>query len=481
MVTRARAQVAPRLALAADDERTAAEVARVAAERGLPVDRLGLEAAVGAPVGAIAFVPGTAIDPARAAALAPLCAAAAENRRPVILLAGVERGRGRAADERTAALAHLRAHGAIPLDDPDAWFESCVLMAAYGPPPGLRVAIVAPPGGWLALAAAGLAAEDDVRGGRFGLHDPESESTPIPADLVLVDARLEAPTPERSGRALVVPVVARAELLVPDGRTALVGLRAALAAARAVGRHAERMGAGLGPAPLTDAKRLKPDRARADKAFAGAQGGRLGDHEAKLLLSAYGTAVTRQAVASTPSAAVRYAQTLGWPVEIKTWDAALASERAGGAVVTGIRNPPDVRRAYGAVATAGGLEAGVPVIVRQTPPPGRELAVRFEPHAALGWIALVDVPGSGARTVAPAPLRGADAEDLAAALEASRAGDAPLDRAALADLLVRASFAAFHDDAVAALDLARVVVGKKGEGAVVVDARVELKPARRRG
>ena len=135
MVTRARAQAAPRLALAAEDERTAGEVARVAGERGVPVERLELAAAIGAPVGAIAYVPAGPIDAARAAALAPLCAAAAENRRPVILLAALERARGRAADERTAALAFLRTHGAVPLDEPDAWFEAAVLMAAYGPPP----------------------------------------------------------------------------------------------------------------------------------------------------------------------------------------------------------------------------------------------------------------------------------------------------------------------------------------------------------
>jgi len=35
-----------------------------------------------------------------------------------------------------------------------------------------------------------------------------------------------AVAPDRVGRALVVPVVARAELLPPEDRTALVGLRA---------------------------------------------------------------------------------------------------------------------------------------------------------------------------------------------------------------------------------------------------------------
>lgn len=481
-----RAETAPRVAIAADDDRTAGEVARVATERGVPVERLGLEAAVVAPVGAIAYAPAAPPDAARAAKLARLCAAAAENRRPIVLLTAFERTRGRAAEERSAAIAFLRAHGAIPLEDPDAWFEAAVLMAAHGAPPGPRIAVIAPPGGWLALSATALAAEEEARGGaRLAVHDPippesTEETTRLPADLVLVDGRIDTPTPERVGRALVVPVVARAELLPPNGRTALVGLRAALAAAAAVGRHTERMAQGLGPAPVADGKRFKPDRARIDKAFAAATDDRCGDHETKLLLSAYGAAVTRQAVAATPSAAVRYAQTLGWPVEIKPWDPAAPIEQDGGAaVLQAARNPPDVRRAFAAAANAAGLPVGVAVIVRQPPPVGRELAATLARHAELGWTLFVDVPGAGRQLAAPAPLRRADADEIAAALESSRAGDAPPDRGALAELLVRASFAAVaHEDVIDRLELHRIVVGPKGEGALLVDARVLLRRRR---
>jgi len=471
MVTRARAQAAPRVALAADDERTAVEVARVAGERGVPVERLALESAVAAPVGAIAYAPEAAPDAARAATLARLAAAAAENRRPIVMLCAFGRPRpGRAAEERAIVFAHLRAHGAVLCDDPDAWFETAVLLAAYGAPAGPRVALVAPPGGWLAAQAAALAAEET--GGRL-LYPPDGpgESDELPADLVLVDARLDAPAASRAGRALVVPLAARAELMPGGERTALVGLRAALAAAAAAARHAARLAQGVGPAPAAEAKRLKVDRARADKAMA-VGGERLGDQESKLLLSAYGVPVTRQAVAHTPSAAVRYAEQIGWPVEMLPWD----PERDG-AAVTGVRNPPDVRRGFGAAASAAGLAVGVPIIVRQTPPAGRSLAARVERHASLGPMLLLDVPGAGP-VAAPAPLRRADADELAAALEASRAGDAPPDRAALAELLQRASFAAVHDESIEALVLTRIVVGAKGEGAMAVDARVRLKRKR---
>ncbi len=484
MVTRARAQVAARVALAADDERTATEVARLAAERGVPFERLSLESAIGAPVGAIAYAPADPPDAARAAHLARLAAAAAENRRPIVLLAPHARGRGKAAkihDEQIAALAFLRAHGVVPVDDPDAWFETAVLLAVHGAPAGARVAIVAPPGGWLALQAEALSAEDQTRfpmHGDGGGEDAEGAAM-APTDMVLVDARLESPAVDRAGKALIVPVVARAELIPPDGRTPLVGLRAALAAAGAAARHGERLRQGLGPAPVADSKRLKVDRDRGEKALAGSDE-KLGDHEAKRLLAAYGVGVTRQAVASTPSAAVRYAQTLGWPVEIKPWDPQQPTERDGGSVVTGVRNPPDVRRAFASAATAGGLEVGVPVIVRGTPIAGRELSATITRFGPLGWTVLVTARGGEPPLAAPAPLRRADADELALVLEASRAGDAPPDRAALADLLVRASFIAVeHEQLIDAIDLGRILVGRKGEGAMVVDARVKLRRKKR--
>jgi hypothetical protein len=320
----------------------------------------------------------------------------------------------------------------------------------------------------------------EARGGpRIPVTDEDvpGEDGKSPTDLVLVDGALAAPlTP---GRALVVPVVARAEL-IQEGGTALVGLRAALAAAIACGRHAERLAQGLGPAPATEVKRLKVDRARVDKALARA-GDRLGDHEAKLLLSAYGAPVTRQGVAMSPSAAVRYAQQLGWPVEVKPWDAQVAGELDGGPLVGAVRNPPDARRAFASVSSQAGLAVGSPVIVRATLPPGRDLSARLERLSDVGWTLIVDLPGATRTLAAPAPLRRVDADELSAGLEASRAGDAPPDRAAMAELLLRASFAAVDgEDDVEAIDLLRVVVGPRGAGATIADARVRLRKRRDR-
>ncbi|MFH0902342.1 MAG: acetate--CoA ligase family protein [Pseudomonadota bacterium] len=473
-----REATAPRVALAAEDERIAGEVARVAEARGFPLLRLGLEAAVDAPVGAIAFVPARPPEPRTALKIAKLCRRAAENRRPVVLLAAFERARGRIADERAAALAYLRTNGAIIAEDPDVWFETAALIAAFGAPPGPRVAIIAPPGCWLSLQASVLAQDYESRCSARMPVTTDLASAPA-VDAILVDRDTMASVQQdRIPRTLIVPVVARAEALL-DGPS-LVDLRATLAAVALAGRHAERLASGFGPIPPTGHRKLKVDRERVEKALAGASD-HLGDHETKLLLSAYGTPVTRQGVATTPSAAVRIAKTCGWPVQVRPWDPAIQPERNGEPLIVGVKNPPDVRRAFASAATAAGLKVGSAVIVRVTPPPGREIGARIEKVPEIGWTVIVEVPGAARPLAAPAPLRRIDAEELASGLESTRSDDAPVDRQALADLLARASFAVVdREQDIEELVLSRILVAEKGHGAVVVDARTRLRKDRPR-
>src|SRR5688500_14515983 len=111
-----------------------ADVARVLQARGLTSERAAgarLDIAID---DAIAR-PGPPA-PATAAAPAGACRNAAEQGRPLVLLVPVSRGTGKVAIERAAALAHLRAHGAVLVADPDAWIESIVLLARWGLPAG---------------------------------------------------------------------------------------------------------------------------------------------------------------------------------------------------------------------------------------------------------------------------------------------------------------------------------------------------------
>jgi hypothetical protein len=234
---------------------------------------------------------------------------------------------------------------------------------------------------------------------------------------------------------------------------------------------------GLGPAPRAASAELQIDRERLARQLAKlTTETRLGDHETKVLLAAYGVPITRQAVAVTPSAAVKLARRAGYPVELKPWGHDLPAEPAGCPVERGVTSDALVRQAFGAVLAAAGKTGaeGAAVIVRETPPAGRELSVSLLRLPALGWTVVLDPPG-GAPAAAPAPLRLIDAHALAAQVIASRAGEPEPDRTGLANLLRRASHLVVDlDERIASLDLARVVVGGRGSRTLVVDAHAAL-------
>jgi ATP-grasp domain-containing protein len=463
-----------KVVVAVDDAMLGSDAARAVAVRGLACDTRSIAELVDnttAATGVIACAPLEPPGPAAAALLAPLCSRAARGRGALVLLAAWGRAPGRQAIERAAALACLRAAGAVVCDDPDVWLETVMLLAAHGLPGGPRVVVVAPPGSWLAASAAALTVE------AAGTRPPplaRDAGKLGPADIALVERAALEDDVDRVGGTLIVPVVGRAELVGDDRRVPLVGLRAALGAAVAAGRLAERLAGGLGPAPAEEAEALAPDEARFARQLA-RLGSRAGDHETKVLLSAWGVRVVRQAVAGTASAANRVAKKAGYPVEIKPWRPTAPGEAEGGPVERDLHTAADVRRAFAAVSRAADLPAGSPVIVRETPPPGRELRVRILRVGELGWTVVADAGAAAVPLAAPAPLRRVDALDLVRLVEASRADDPEPDRDAAADLLVRASHLAVrHQDAIIELELGRVLVCRKGEGALVIDARATL-------
>jgi hypothetical protein len=421
--------------------------------------------------------------------LADACAQAAAAGRPVCLLAPPPTGKGgaRAAIERAAALAFLRAHGAALVHDVDVWLEAVVALVRFGMPRGPQTAIIAPPGSWLEAQALALVAEAEAAGTRAPVLSGRGKGEE-PTDVVLFDPTLGPAPAHLPG--LHVALLARPELA--DGETALYGARAACGAIDVLGRAAERIAVGLGPAEARESATLELNVELRERQLAKLGAGmRVGDHETKTLLSAYGVPITRQGVATTPSAAVKKARAIGYPVELKPWGHDVPTEPAGAPIERSVTSDALVRRAYSAVLAAAGKlpteahtesEDRVPaagqtgaVIVREPPPLGRDLSVTFVKLSSLGWTVIVDAPGSPHVAAAPAPLRVIDAETLAATVVASRAGDNEPDRRGLANLLRRASHLVVDLDArISRLELPRVVVGGRGARTVVADAWCQL-------
>lgn len=414
---------------------------------------------------------------ARAVELAALCVRAAEAGRPIVLLVPPASATGRAAPkgrqatiERAAAISYLRAHGAALCHDVDAWLEAVVLLVRFGLPHGPRTAVVAPPGSWLAAQVTAIVLDAESTGARSPLAGADD-----PTDVVLYDPALG--TPPRGTPGMHIPIAARGEL-APDDEPMLHNARAALGAVTVLGIAAERIRVGLGPAPQTASAELSIDaellERRIKKLERDGLSGNIGDHDTKSLLKAYGVPITRQAVAQTPSDAVKKARLAGFPVELKPFGRDLPSEPAGCPVEKNLTSDAHVRNGFAQVLIAAGRSPteNTYVIVRETPPPGRDVAVSFIKLPDLGWTVVLE----GAQVAAaPAPLRLVDAQLLAANVVSSRSGEADLDRAGLANVMRRVSHLVVDLDAkLAGLELPRVVVGGRGARTLVVDAAAEL-------
>ncbi len=464
-----------RVALAIDAKEAAREAANALARRGINADPVNFDQLADVSSSVIAYAPAKPPGRAEVAELSSICSAAAHAGKPVVMLAAFAPPTAKQLRDRVLTLAYLRASGAIICRDPDVWLETIVLLSAHGLPDGDRVAVVTPPDSWLSASANALTRE--WMASQLPTISGSVDRTGA-ADVVLVDTNeLSVDTNERSSDAMLVPLVGRVEQLGRDAparkrnRVPLVGLRNALIATAVAGRLAGRIRSGLGRANPDDAT-FEIDEQRFERQL-DKLGERAGDHETKVLLASYDVAITRQAVATTPSAATRIAKKAGYPVEVKPWGPEISSEPEGCPVERDLHTAADVRRAYAAVAKRASLAPGAPVIVRETPPAGREARIEVRRLGALGLMIVLEVAGAPEPVAAPAPITRGTAMEMSQLVEATRAGDAAPDRQALVDMLIRVSHLVndFADD-LDWLELPRVIV--HAGGAVVVDAAAGL-------
>jgi acyl-CoA synthetase (NDP forming) len=241
----------------------------------------------------------------------------------------------------------------------------------------------------------------------------------------------------------------------------------------------------------TAARRSSPARAKAQaiiapKGVRRASGTALSEQHSKALLSAYGIAVPKERVVTSPSEAAKAAKRIGFPVVMKIVSADILHKSDLGLVAVGVRDEDEAKRIYKrmiSVAKKAAPKAKVDGVLVAQMVQGIETVVGVAHDDLFGPVVMFGLGGVfvevlGDVTFRVPPFTKKDAatmlDELAgAAMLAGVRGQPAADRAALVDVLMKVQHLAVDLSAdVAELDINPLLVGPKG--AVAADALVVL-------
>ncbi|MGC5050781.1 GNAT family N-acetyltransferase [Micromonospora sp. DT48] len=205
---------------------------------------------------------------------------------------------------------------------------------------------------------------------------------------------------------------------------------------------------------------------------------RADDTDVAALLAAYGIDVVESVPVTSVDEAVEAAERLGFPVALKAAAPGLRHRLDLGAVRLDLSDAAAVRRAATELAVAFGAE----VLVQPMVPPGVACVVELVEDPAFGPVVGFGLGGVatellGDRAWRSVPLTDRDAAELvdaprAAPLLRGHRGAAPVDRAALADLLLRVGRLADDQPRVRALTLNPVLARPDGLSVLHANVRV---------
>lgn len=209
----------------------------------------------------------------------------------------------------------------------------------------------------------------------------------------------------------------------------------------------------------------------------------LSEAESKALLARHGVPVPAEAVVADPAGAAEAAARIGFPVAVKLCGRAIAHKTERGLVRLGLREAAAVEAAGAELLAAARPEDGdVALLVSAMVAGARELIAGFVRDDDFGPCVMLGIGGILAEAVGDvafrlAPLDAVDAEDLIDDLShrpllGPVRGEPPVDRAALAGILLGLSAAGGDDERIRSIDLNPLIVS--GGVPVAVDALVEL-------
>lgn len=431
----------------------------------------------------------------------------------------------------------LRQTGAIRTDTIDEMFDVAACLASQPLPPGSRVAIVTNAGG-PGILAADACETSGLEVARLGPELEQRLAAVLPAmakpsnpvDMIAsagpdaysaviaemlqssdIDALMVLYTPVDRGssdrfHAAIADAVERARRAGGAGKPVVACLlaetgfrldagdeqipvypfpeNAARALARATAYARWRALSEVEPRRFTD---LVPGRAEAIVANATSRGGGwLTPEETRGVLDAFGLRLTPTVFTRSADEAAKAAGEMGFPVVAKLVATGLVHKTEVGGVRTGLGDEAALRAAFEALRDIARRHALAfeGVVVQPMSRAGVEVMVglardpSFGPLVGFG-LGGIDVEVLGDVRFALTPLTERDAADLiqrsrAHALLTGHRGRPIADVAALEELLLRLSVLAESVTAITEIDLNPVMVMPKGQGCVLVDARVKI-------
>jgi acetyl-CoA synthetase (ADP-forming) len=209
----------------------------------------------------------------------------------------------------------------------------------------------------------------------------------------------------------------------------------------------------------------------------------LSEAESKALLARHGVPVPAEELVATAGEAVEAAARIGFPVVVKLCGSAIAHKTERGLVKLGLRDRAAVEGAAAELLAAARSEDGdVGLLVGEMVSGARELIAGFVRDEQFGPCVMLGIGGVLAEALGDvafrlAPLERVDADDLVdelsnQALLGAVRGEPPVDRAALAGILLGLAAVGEGDERIRSIDLNPLIVS---DGVpLAVDALVEL-------
>ncbi|WP_328563098.1 GNAT family N-acetyltransferase [Streptomyces coelicoflavus] len=218
------------------------------------------------------------------------------------------------------------------------------------------------------------------------------------------------------------------------------------------------------------------------------QGLTLGTRETCELLGRYGVHVHRALPAPTPDDAVAAARTLGHPVALKATAPHLRHRADLGGVRLDLADEEQLRHAYAELTELFGKPAELRPVVQGMAPRGVDTVVRAVIDPAAGAVLSFGLAGAATQLLGDMahrliPVTDRDATSLVRSIRTAPLlfgwrGSAPVDAAALEELLLRVSRLVDDHPEVVAVTLEPVVVAPHGLSVLGASVRLAPPPAR---